>query len=161
MQSPPKITTYTVPGYSVTVDQSEPTLHMNNSAPTPAPSPQSPITPVAVGGNGMVWCNGPQAGPQAPGYNVTTHKCTPISTSTNAITPQQTVICTKTNDPACVKVFEQHVTPQIQPTVVQLSQLPYTGDNATDTYASAMLYIGAIAFSALAIYRILQHKQWL
>lgn len=100
----------------------------------PLQQPSAPSPPPSVsGGNGMIYCSGPQA----PGYNVSTGKCTPIATSTNAIVPQQT-----------------------QPQALELSHLPYTGDTVTDMLGSAMLYIVVVAFSALAIYRILQFKGW-
>lgn len=99
-----------------------------NIAPAPSPVPASQGT--ASGGNGMVYCSGPQA----PGWNVSTGKCTPISTSTNAIVPQET-----------------------KPTVIKLSQLPYTGNATSDIMASFLFYL-AITLTALILFTALYIK---
>lgn len=48
-----------------------------------------------------------------------------------------------------------------KPTVVHLDQLPYTGDSPIDVMGMNFLYIFAIIFGLLAIYRIIQAKGWM
>lgn len=110
--------------------------------PTPAPSqplPASPahagesLTPVSTGsGNGSPWCQGENA----PGYNRSTGKCE--NNPVNAITPEAYGL--------------------EKPIYVRLDQLPYTGIN-TDPL-SISLYMAAVILGSLAIYRILQYKNW-
>ncbi len=85
-------------------------------SPVPVPLPPSPtITPIPTSlqsppqiptpsGNGQIWCSGPST----PGYNVSTGKCVPVSTTTNAIVPKQTSVVEK-------------------PQSIRLDQLPNTG----------------------------------
>lgn len=96
-------------------------------APAPLPQPSVPgVNPSAVtsGGNGMVWCSGPQA----PGWNVNLPNggCSPAKS-----------------------------------TVIHLNQLPYTGDSPIDTAGMDFLYVLAVIFGSMAIYRIIQYKNWI
>ncbi len=112
------------------------------SPPHIAPPPQPIMAPVSpppgqtetsgggtFSGNGLPYCSGKNS----PGYNVSTGKCSPISTSTNAIVPQQT-----------------------QPQVLKLSSLPYTGDSSMDTEMSAALYVLIIGLALSGIGLILK-----
>ncbi len=89
--------------------------------PTPSPSPLPSDTPpqsgapASGGGNGMVWCSGPQA----PGWNV------------------------NLPDGGCSTT---------KPQSIQLSQLPYTGDNNTDVLFSILFYLAVIAAACIGIY---------
>ena len=96
--------------------QSPPKIQPPNS-----PSSQ-PVVHPASSGNGEVWCSGPSS----PGYNVNTGKCSPISTTTNAVVPSSQVI--------------------------QLRQLPYTGDSSSDAILSALFYVAIIAAACTGIY---------
>lgn len=104
-------------GSTPTAPKSTPT-----SAPLPAPVGLQAPAPAPAGGNGMIWCSGPQA----PGWNVSTHACQPFSTTTNAITPHQ-------------------------PQTLKLTQLPYTGygwnELAIDTTFNGTLLIISIVLA--------------
>jgi hypothetical protein len=128
---PPKPTLQVPPAF-----QSPPTI-------TPPPQPsQAPAAPPAaqnsgggtISGNGLPYCSGPNS----PGYNVSTGKCMPISTTTNAIVPQQTV-----------------------PSSLKLSQLPYTnGDDPVDGALSAAFYLLVIGLALSAMPFVLKRIRY-
>lgn len=98
-------------------------------APTPTPTPETPPqTPNNAGGNGMIWCSGPQA----PGWNVSLP-----NGGCSTTTPQKSV---------------------------NLSQLPYTGNNRDDIEMSASFYLLIIGLALSAIPFVLRylqrHKVW-
>lgn len=107
-----------------------PRMPQDESKPVTPSIPSNPVQN-APGGNGMPYCSGPQA----PGWNVSTGKCdyNPVHA---VVPPGQTAT-----------------------SVVQLSQLPYTGDSPDDASMSAVFYVLIIGLGISGIGLLLKYLQ--